>query len=128
MALGISWHDLVAREAARCLVIIGSMTPNSPELRSRSPWGLGIVFVVMAFLALLVAWAGYSLRWVRQRNEVIGWGNRLNFSDIQPYVIVHPRVILGEQDGAARSRDKTKSTSAPGLLWLFGERVWRHSP
>jgi hypothetical protein len=71
-------------------------------------------------LALLVAWAGYSMRWISERHEVIGWGNKLIFNDIQPHVILHPLVILSEEDKAPRRRGKGKP--APAWLWLFGER------
>ncbi|HEY1598210.1 MAG TPA: hypothetical protein VGG64_01320 [Pirellulales bacterium] len=96
------------------------MNQTSSEPAGRSPLRLGIVFVVMAALALMVAWAGYSMRWIQQRHEVIGWGNELHFNDLQPHVILYPRVILSEQDKAPRRRGKTNS--APGWLWLFGER------
>jgi hypothetical protein len=55
------------------------------------------MFVVVTVVAVPAAWIGYNLNWIRERHE-----------------------FWGDDDPLWRAPD-AKST-APGLLWLFGEK------
>jgi hypothetical protein len=60
-------------------------------------FSLRTMFVLTLVVSIPLAWVGYSLNWIRQRHEALAARRLYDFS------------------GSA-------ATTAPGGLWLFGER------
>lgn len=71
--------------------------PAKPRRRFR--FGLKTLLGVVVLVALPASWVGYSLRWIDARKE---------------FRVVHDSARLRGIPHTPRS--------APGLLWLFGER------
>ena len=72
------------------------MTSSPKRRRFRFSFSLRTLFAVVTAAALGMGWVVYSLNWIKVRNEGITAGGSL---------------IGGSEKG-----------TAPGLLWLFGER------
>src|SRR4051812_34791406 len=64
---------------------------------------LRTLLMIVALLAMPMAWVGYSLRWIRERREGGGLHPESTVIPIFP-------------------RAAPESTPAPGGLWIFGER------
>jgi hypothetical protein len=76
------------------------MDGNPYEAPPRRRWfrfGLRTMLVAVVALSIPLAWVGYSLNWIRQRHEALAARRVYDFSD-------------------------SAATTAPGGLWLFGER------
>lgn len=58
---------------------------------------LRTLLIAVAVLAVPMAWVGHSLRWISERHAALAAGRVYDFSD-------------------------SACTTAPGGLWLFGER------
>ena len=83
---------------------MAAMASAAPTRRRWLQFGLGTMFLAVTVLAIPAAWVAYSLNWIRQRHEWAGWPTRR----------AEPVYLLVATEG-----------SAPGLLWLFGERGFR---
>ena len=80
------------------------MKPNPKRGWVRFAFSLRVPFVVVTVFAV---WLAYELNWIRQRHEFLGTQSR-----------------LAAQHAWVRSNGTLlpKPVSAPGLLWLFGEK------
>jgi hypothetical protein len=70
---------------------------NKPSKRRWYQFSLRTMFVLVFVVSVPLAWVGYSLSWIRQRHEALDTRQVYDFSD-------------------------SAATTAPGGLWLFGER------
>ncbi len=65
-------------------------------------FSLRTLFVVVTISAVVLGWRAYSLNWIQERQKA-------GVLAEPPWDV--PRIVVGSEEG-----------SAPGLLWLFGER------